>query len=277
MSAPDVGSSGTEEVEVRVHRIRRRRSDPPQVARPHPPNLRNWVIYALLACLTVPLMFEGYLNHKPRHPALPNISETTGVRSLITPIADSLRVVVTWDLTLSAPAGRPDSIHVKVLANSGKDSVVHTQVASLFADTAYLAAPPVGRNVTGSSCVAAHHAAAPLTESCTPWQFVRSASTPLPGAAIADSVVIQPSGLQIDPDAGGKCAQWQKAHPGESVWVTVNRVAIRECTGPNGKPTVAQFCAFVVLPGGQRANPGQRAASRYCEELFVEWSRGRYS
>jgi hypothetical protein len=235
------------------------------------------VIYAVLACLTVPLMFEGYLNHKPRYAALPKTAETTGVRSLIIPIADSLRVVVTWDLTLSAPEGRPDSIHVKVLANGGKDSVVHSQRASVFADTVFLAAPPAGRTVTGSSCVAAHHAVAPLTETCTPWQFVRSDSTPSADAAIADTVVIQPSGLQIDPDAGGKCAQWQKAHPGESVWVTVNRVAIRECTGPNGKPTVAQFCAFVVLPGGQRAKAGQRAGNRYCEELFVEWSRGRYS
>ncbi|HET6797710.1 MAG TPA: hypothetical protein VFH40_11160 [Gemmatimonadales bacterium] len=276
MSTPEVESSGTEEGEVRVHRIRRRRSDPLPTARAHPPNLRNWVVYTVLASLIIPLMFEGYLNHKPRHPALPNISETTGVRSLITPAADSLRVVVSWDLTLSTPGGRPDSIHVKVLANSGKDSVVHTRKASIFADTAYFAAPPTGRSVSGHSCVAAHHAGAPLTESCTPWQFVRSESPASVDATLPDTVVIQPSGLQIDPDAGGKCAQWQKAHPGESVWITVNRVAIRECTGPNGKPTVAQFCAFVVT-GGQKAKSSQRAANRYCEELFVEWSRGRYS
>ena len=47
-------------------------------------------------------------------------------------------------------------------------------------------------------------------------------------------------------------AAWQRQHPGTSVWITVNSQAIRECTGPNGKPTVAQFCAFAVLADGQR-------------------------
>jgi hypothetical protein len=79
--------------------------------------------------------------------------------------------------------------------------------------------------------------------------------------AVGGRIVVQPTGLQVDPDVGGRCAEWQRTHPGESVWITVNRAAIGECTGVNGKPTVAQFCA----------NNG------YCEELFVEWTRERYS
>ena len=267
-----------EEVEVRVHRVRRRRSDPLPTERSRPPNLRNWLIYAVLTGLVLLLMFEGYLNHKPRHAALPSIAEATGVRSAISPAADSLRVVVTWDLTLSPPEGRPDSVEVKVVSNRGGDSLIHIQLASLFADTAYLAAPRAGQTLTGSSCVAAKHPSAPLTESCTPWQYVQSQ----PGAAAAagaasQTVVILPSGLQVDPDAGGRCARWQRAHPGESVWISVNRVAVRDCTGPNGKPTVAQFCAVLIPQGSREAALAGAGRNRYCEELLVEWSRDRYS
>jgi len=268
-----------EEVEVRVHRVRRRRSEPPPTDRSRPPNLRNWLIYGVLTGLVFLLMFEGYLNHKPRHSALPSIAEATGVRSAISPIADSLRVVVTWDLTLSAPEGRPDSVEVKVVSNRGGDTLIQTQLASLFADTAYLAAPSPGQTLTGSSCVGAKHPSAPLTESCTPWQYLQSE----PGAVAAaegpsQRVVILPSGVQVDPDSEGRCARWQRAHPGESVWISVNRVAVRDCTGPNGKPTVAQFCAVVIPQGGRQATlAGATESNRYCEELLVEWSRDRVS
>jgi hypothetical protein len=268
-----------EEVEVRVHRVRRRRSEPVPTEPSRPPNLRNWLIYGVLTGLVLLLMFEGYLNHKPRHPALPSVAEATGVRSAISPAADSLRVVVSWDLTLSAPEGRPDSVDVKVVSNRGGDSLIQTRLASLFADTVYLAAPPPGQTLTGSSCVAAKHPSVPLTESCTPWQYVQSQ----PGAAAAaagaqpETVMILPSGLQVDPDTGGRCARWQRSHPGESVWISVNRVAVRDCTGPNGKPTVAQFCAVVIPQGSRQAALAETGRNRYCEELLVEWSRDRVS
>ena len=63
---------------------------------------------------------------------------------------------------------------------------------------------------------------------------------------------MQPEGVQVDPDMDGRCAQWQRDHPGSSVWVETNRTAVPECTGPNGKPTVAQFCAFAVLGDGRK-------------------------
>jgi hypothetical protein len=222
-------------------------------------------------------MFEGYLSHQPRGSGLPQLSEATDVRSTITTTAESLQVVVAWDLTLSTPEGQPDSIRITVIPAPGSDSIIGMQQANVFADTAYLPAPAVGQTLTGSSCVAAQHIDRPLTETCTPWQYVRPAATASANIAELQRVVVEPSGLQVDPDVGGRCAEWQRTHPGQSVWITVNRLAIRECTGVNGKPTVAQFCAFVVLSDGRRVKSANSANSSYCDELFEEWTRERYS
>jgi hypothetical protein len=265
------------EVEVRVHRGRRRRSDRPPPDTPRPPNVRNWLIYAGLTGLVATLMFEGYLRDKPRDHALPKRSEATDVTSTISPAADSLQVVVSWDLTLSTPQGKPDSIRIKVVPAPGNDSLIAMQPATLFADTAYLPAPAPGQTLTGVSCVGALYPVEPLTEMCTPWQYVRPTATTQAGLAVPGRIVIQPTGLQVDPDVGGRCAEWQRTHPGESVWIAVNRAAIRECTGVNGKPTVAQFCAFMVLSDGQRVKTANSANNSYCDELFVEWMRERYS
>src|SRR3954453_4296006 len=160
------------DVEVRVHSVRRRRSDPPVPDTPRPPNVRNWLIYAGLVALVAALMFEGYLRHKPRNSALPLVSEATDVRSTVTPAADSLQVVVAWDLTLSTPEGQPDSVRIKVMPAPGKDSVISMRPATEFADTTYLPVPAVGQTLTGSSCVTATHLDTPSIESCTPWQYV---------------------------------------------------------------------------------------------------------
>jgi hypothetical protein len=90
-------------------------------------------------------------------------------------------------------------------------------------------------------------------------------------------IVIQPSGLQVDPDIGGKCAEWQRTHRADSLWIRVNHLAVPACTGPNMRPTVAQFCAFAVLPNGRRVKTSGSINNRYCEELFIEWARERYS
>jgi hypothetical protein len=265
------------DVEVRVHSVRRRRSDPPVPVAPTPPNLRSWLIYAGLATLVAALMFEGYLSHKPGGSGLPQLSEATEVRSIITPAAESLQVVVAWDLTLSTPEGQPDSIRIAVTPAPGTDSIIGMQPASVFADTTYLPAPAVGQTLSGASCVAAHHINQPMTETCTPWQYVRPTASAAASVPTPQRVVLAPSGLQVDPDVGGKCAGWQRTHPGQSVWIAVNRTAIRECTGVNGKPTVAQFCAFVVLSDGRRVKSANSANSSYCDELLEEWRRERYS
>jgi hypothetical protein len=265
------------DVEVRVHSVRRRRSDPPVPDTPRPPNVRNWVIYAGLVTVVAALMFEGYLSHKPGNSPLPLVSEATDVRSTITPAADSLQVVVAWDLTLSTPEGQPDSVRIKVMPSPGNDSIISMQAATVFADTAFVPAPAVGQTLTGSSCVTARHLDKPSTESCTPWQYVRPAATAQAGAPATQRVVVEPRGLQVDLDIDGRCAKWQRTHPGQSVWVVVNRLAIPACTGVNGKPTVAQFCAFVVLSDGRRLKSANSANNSYCDELFEEWTRERYS
>ena len=140
---------------------------------PPPPNIRNWTIYAGVAALVAALMVDGFLRHRPSSAALPTYSQTTEVRSSIAEVADSLQVVVSWDLTLSEPAGRPDSIRIKVTADPRRDSLISVQSSSQLADTVYLAAPPRGGTLRGLSCAAAQHPGQPLDESCTPWQFVR--------------------------------------------------------------------------------------------------------
>jgi hypothetical protein len=262
------------EPEVRVRTIRRRRKAPEQPQSPAPPNLRNWAIYAGIGIVLAALMLDGYLSDRPRRLALPSLSQAADVRSTVSELADSLQVVVSWNLTLSRPSGVPDSIRIKVVREQPRDSLISMQAANQLADTLYLPIPPAGQTVQAVSCVMAQHKDEPTEESCTPWQYVRPDAT---AQAAATHIVVQPRGLQVDPDVGGKCAYWQRIHPGESVWMKVNETAVPACTGPNSKPTVAQFCAFAVLPDGRRAKTANSANSDYCDELFEEWARERYS
>jgi hypothetical protein len=220
------------------------------------------------------LMLDGYLSDRPRSVTLPSRSQAIDVHSTVSELADSLQVVVSWDLTLSPPKGVPDSIRVEVVRGQPRDTLVSFQAADQLADTLYLPAPPAGQTVQAASCVTAEHQGELPEESCTPWQYVRPNAT---AQVAATHIVVQPRGLQVDPDVGGKCAHWQQTHPGQSVWVKVNRKAVPACTGPNSKPTVAQFCAFAVLPDGRRVKTANSANSDYCDELFEEWARERYS
>lgn len=263
------------EPEVIVRSVRRRRSHPPPPETPPPVAPRTWLIYTLLAAATAGLMFDGYLRDRPPRQPLPSISRPTDVRSAISMSGESMQVIVDWDLSLSDSAGVPDSVRVRVIPREG-DSVVMSQPSNQLADTAYLAAPDTGHTAQGFSCVAAQHAQEPSEEVCTPWQYVRPAATALVAAG-GGQIVIHPSGLQVDPDVGGKCAEWQRTHSADSLWIEVNRKAVPECTGPNLKPTVAQFCAFAVMPGGRRVKTSNSINNPYCEELFAEWIRERYS
>ncbi len=261
--------------EVHVRSVRRRRTAPTPPEVRGPPNPRNWVIYAILIIVIGVLMLDGFLRHRPQR-ALPTFSQATEVRSVISQSADSLQVVVSWDLTLADSAGRPDSIRVKVIPQQ-RDSIVSFQAANQLADTVHLAAPAPGQTVRGASCVTAEHPGELLEEICTPWQYVRPLATAETGGTVLSQIIIQPSGLQVDPDIDGRCAEWQRTHPTASVWISVNLKAVPECTGPNAKPTVAQFCAFLVLPDGRRVKTANSANNSYCNELFEEWVRERYS
>ena len=263
--------------EVHVHGTRIRREEPPEPEVPTMPNVRNWLIYGAVTATVAGLMLDGSLRHQPRDALLPPLSEATAVKSEVSQTADSLQVVVSWDLTLSVPAGRPDSIRVKVASEPPRHQLATTQSANQLADTTYLPAPSPGETAKGISCVAAVHPQRAPAESCTPWQYVRPIRPVAASAPIPNRIDVQPGGLQVDPDVGGRCAVWQRAHPDESVWTAVNRRAVPACTGPNGKPTVAQFCVFAVLPDGRRIRAAGAPTNSYCDELFVEWTRERYS
>jgi hypothetical protein len=222
------------------------------------------------------LMFEGFLLDRPSRTPLPKLSQATDVRSTIVQMADSLQVVVAWDLTLSERGGLPDSVVVNVIPERQADTITSTQGIRQLSDTAYVSAPAVGETARGLSCVAAQHPEQPVQQACTPWQYVRPAVIGA-GAVSPQRLVIQPGGLQVDPDVGGECAEWQRTHSPDSLWIEVNLKAVPECTGPNHKPTVAQFCAFAILPGGERIKTANSINNPYCDDLFTEWIRERVS
>lgn len=262
--------------EVHVKSVRRRRRSSPKPDTAPPLNVRNWVVYAILSAGVTGLMFNGFLRDAPPTVPLPALSQATEVRSTIVEAADSLQIVVGWDLTLSEPEGVPDSIRIRLIADRA-DTMTLIQHGSEMADTAYLPAPEAGETVRGLSCVAARHGGEQsLEEVCTPWQFIRPLAL-ANASPVAKQIVVQPSGVQVDPDINGRCAEWQRAHPTDSVWIEVNLTAVPECTGPNRRPTVAQFCAFAVMPDGRRLKTSNSTNNRYCDELFAEWVRERLS
>jgi hypothetical protein len=236
------------------------------------------VIYFILSVGVAGMMFNGFLTDRPATLPLPVLSQTRDVRSTIWEAGDSLQIEVGWDLTISEPEGAPDSVRVRVIQDSTEIQTL-TQAGSELADTAYIPAPKPGETVKGLSCVGAHHGVEELLEEvCTPWQYVRPLATASAAATpVFKQIVIQPSGLQVDPDVNGRCAEWQRNHPPDSVWIEVNLTAVPECTGPNDKPTVAQFCAFAVMPDGRRVKTRNSSNNPYCDELFAEWIRERYS
>ena len=224
-------------------------------------------------------------------------AEATAVQSTVTPAGDSLQVAVDWKLAIDSSRAVPESVRVEVGLSDGQAASVSTRSADQQTDTLHVAAPAPGQTASGYSCVAPIHRGQLRRESCTPWQFVRptadTAGAAPPGAAgdtaarrsrstaaaapRVTRIVVQPGGLQVDPDVGGRCARWQRENPGRSVWMDVNRRAVPECTGANGKPVVAQFCAFAELSNGERVQTQNSAGDRYCEQLFREWVGERVS
>lgn len=227
-------------------------------------------------------------------PALPASAEATGVRSTVYPAGDSLEVAVAWEFQPDSLRMAPESVRVEVGLADGRQTSVSTQSADRNSDTLRVAAPPPGETASGYSCVAPIHRGQLRKESCTPWQFVQPAADTAPTAradtgkaappraaarraASVSRVVVQPAGLQVDPDPDGRCARWQRENPGRSVWVEVNRQAVPQCTGANGKPMVAQFCAFAELADGRRVITENSAGNPYCAGLYREWAGERIS
>jgi hypothetical protein len=255
---------------------------------------RRWpIVVLLLAILGVAGAGLWMLRRQLRPPSGADMMEATDVRSDVSLNGDSLDVVVHWRLAETPSAQRPDSVRVEVGLGDGRESIARLTASGRQTDTLRLPAPMPGETASGYSCAAPVHGGRLARETCTPWQFVRPAAAQPPpappettgrrpkrqaAAPRAPSVVrivIQPEGQQVDPDVGGRCAAWQRRNPGRTVWIEVNQEAIPECMGPNGRPTVAKFCAFVVLSDGRRAKTRNSSNDAYCERLFQAWIRQR--
>jgi hypothetical protein len=217
----------------------------------------------------------------------PKLPSTEDVRSDILAEGDSLAVAVQWHMEASSAVGVAESVRVEVGLGDGDVAQFSTVPSQATVDTAIVPAPAPGQTANGYSCVAAVRHGRLGREKCTPWQFVRPSGEAVDsgGRATASAhppprvkrIVVQPEGVQVDPDMEGRCAEWQREHPGRSVWVETNRTAVPECTGPNGKPTVAQFCAFALLADGRRVATKASEGVPYCQRLFAEWGRERIS
>jgi hypothetical protein len=242
----------------------------------------------LLLLLIAAVVAAWYFLLRPPVATSPRrVVHATDVRSNVVQEGESLRVVVAWRLVLPRGPELAESTRVEVGVDDGAVSQVATVPANEYSDTLRVPAPQPGQTTSGYSCVAPMTRGRLTPERCTPWQFVRPAAgrtkadsaparTPRAASAVGVSrIVVQPDGIQVDPDLDARCATWQQRNPGQSVWVTVNRQAIQECTGPNGKPTVAQFCAFAVLADGKRVKTVNSAKVKYCDELFRKWSEER--
>jgi hypothetical protein len=243
------------------------------------------LVLLLIVAGTV-LVVNSKLRSSLAEPALP-VSEN--VRSDVLAEGDSLAVAVQWSMEAASTAGVAESVRVEVGLGDGDVAQFSTVPSQAQTDTAIVPAPAPGQTATGYSCVAAVRHGRLGREKCTPWQFVRPAvevtdsggrtqtGARTPAGPGVQRIVVQPEGVQVDPDVDGRCARWQRDNPGRSVWLEINRTAVSECTGPNGKPTVAQFCAFAVLADGRKVTTRASRGVPYCERLFAEWGKERIS
>jgi hypothetical protein len=259
-----------------------------------PSGWRRFVV-ALLFLSAVGGVAWYFLFRPPENTPPQSMVQATDVHSDVSQEGDSLRVAVDWRLVTPHGPEIAESARVEVGVDDGAISQVSTVPGHELSDTLWVPAPPAGQTASGYSCVAPMTRGRLTPEHCTPWQFVRPGTgqtradsapagngrdkrTPsATAAAKVSTIVVQPDGVQVDPDIDARCATWQRRNPGRSVWVTVNREAIRECTGPNGKPTVAQFCAFAVLADGRRVKTLSSEKVEYCNQLFRTWSEERIS
>jgi hypothetical protein len=264
-----------------------RRWEPPTELVIEQPKPRRWPVVVLLLAVIGVAVAGLWMIERRQHAAFRTyvLPVASDVRSELTSVGDSLEVVVTWGLPPAPEAGLPDSVRVEVGLGDGRQSQIKLTSSAQRSDTLHLPIPPAGQSAAGYSCVTTIQAARLSRETCTPWQYVRpSAAVPTPSAsdtakrsqltaAAVAQIVVQPDGQQVDPDRGGRCAAWQHEHPGRSVWVEVNRRAVPDCTGINGRPTVAKFCAFAVLKDGRRVKTAASSNDEYCERLFQAWIR----
>ena len=259
---------------------------------------RRWVkvivILLLMAACVVGLWFlrAHILSMQPSR--LGVVAEH--VRSDVTGVGDSLDVVVSWGFTDSARGPQPDSARLEV-GVEGADPRVSILPAKQLSDTVRIGGPPVGGTAMGHSCVSGVHGSRLSLESCTPWQFVRPGVQAPPSvkpqrdtgkkADTAKKAAVAPSAPETQVCSVSSSAQpgsrsiptWGQVRrlaarqPRQVGLAQVNQTAVPDCMGPNGKPAVAQFCAFAVLEDGRRVKTENSTNNPYCDELYRAWAR----
>ncbi|HET8648557.1 MAG TPA: hypothetical protein VFL95_00835 [Gemmatimonadales bacterium] len=224
--------------------------------------MRGWRIGAALVVVAIALAGWWFWSGRGRRWRSPN--DPAAVRAWVTLAGDSLQVVIYW----RAVDNSVGPLRSRVTFDQSEATVQHP-VELAGSDTTWFVAPEAGITATGQACIENNDA-----RNCTPWQFVRPAARAGSDSELAHPgtrIVIRPEGMQVDPDIGGRCTAWRQAHPDSSPWVSINQQAVPSCTGPNGQPTLAKFCAFAVLPDGRRVKTGASRNNAYCDQLFRRW------
>lgn len=189
----------------------------------------------------------------------------------------TVRVISNWGYKTVPNGGYPDSTRLKVglgsapTASSPSKFVIWPKTV----DTSLVTVAAYG-TVLGYSCVVPHRRSTWGAQTCTNWQFVRPDVTVPPFDTLGGQVAmigVRPAGMQVDPDVNGTCAAYQRTNPTASVWVTINVRAVPQCTGPNGAPTVAQFCAFYMLRDSTTGITDNSKNQAYCLTQYDSWKR----
>ena len=162
-----------------------------------------------------------------KQPILPRAVEVSDVQSAIEQEATRC---ASCNGGWSSRAAEPRGIHPRRGRNQRRRPVPGGDRArDENSDTLHVPAPAPGQTASGYSCVAASPAGdspgrtAPRGNSSGPPRAVRGLRRPAGRQAApprqVSRIVVQPEGIQVDPDVGGRCAAWQRQHPGTSVWI----------------------------------------------------------
>ena len=272
--------SGPEVIDVQVVR-------PPLWRRLLPP-------LVLLAILAAGVLYFALHSRIMRTPHA--VAKATNVRSHVSRYGDSLEVEVGWRLKTDMDEVVPESVRVEVGLSDNEQVAVSTTPVDRHLDTLRLSSPEPGQTASGYSCVSGIHRGRITKESCTPWQFVLPSAEQVPERrATRRRTPASRSGRSAR--KGRKCsASWCSrpdcrsirtptgAAPPGSGTIPPARCGSRStrrpsptASGPNGKPTVAQFCAFAIMQDGRRLKSANSTDNPYCDRLFKDWSAERVS
>ena len=251
------------------------------------PALRRGPVLVVLAAIA--LIPAAYWLLRPR-PKPPVLAEAGQVQSAVTQEGDSLQVVVRWRALRSIGRRPVDSLRVEVRVDSMGAPASRVRLHPASGVRIRCTCPRHCRARRPTDCRASRR-------SITRWSRARPVRhggtcvrTPVyrrrrpAGARARRTDRRGPAGADrhsAERIAGGP--RYRRAVRGMAAaasdgagWIEVNRVAVPPCTGPNNRPTVAQFCAFAELAEAGGSKPRTRPTIRTATSSFGQWERVRY-